>query len=139
MFKTWEEMSHNEKLHSEYYDFYKEVHGIRPRWIYAEGGEPGYSEQQMESMLKQLAEDSVAVFAEEERLEQEAIAKFEAQVAEVIESGAGDRETAIRWISQAYDFDGDWDYLCYQLNLPYRYFKDLEVNELTQTQTSVIL
>lgn len=22
MFKTWEEMSHNEKLHSEYYDFY---------------------------------------------------------------------------------------------------------------------
>ena len=124
MFKTWEELSRNEQLHSEYYDFYKEVHGIRPRWIYAEGGVPGYSEQQMESMLEQLAADAKVVYAEEEAREQEAIAKFKALINETVANGAGDYATAIRWIAEAADVDGDMEHLCWIHGLPFGYFKE---------------
>jgi hypothetical protein len=38
----------------------------------------------------------------------------------LIENGAKDRETAIRWIDDAY---GDLEFLCFYLDLPYGYFK----------------
>lgn len=64
---------------------------------------------------------------EDERAHVAAIAKFNKTVANLIECGAGDRETAIRWIRDGQDeYDrayGD-DYLKYSLGLPYTY--DLE-------------
>ena len=31
--KSWEELSRKEQLAATHYDFYKDVHGIRPRWM----------------------------------------------------------------------------------------------------------
>jgi hypothetical protein len=36
--------------------------------------------------------------------------------------GAGDRATALRWIMEASSANGDWEYLCWDLGLPYHYF-----------------
>lgn len=62
--------------------------------------------------------------AEDERRHVAAIEKFERTVANLIESGAGDRETAVRWIRDAQDeFDrmyGD-ECLRYNLGLPWDY------------------
>jgi hypothetical protein len=38
-------------------------------------------------------------------------------------SGAKDRATAMRWIHEAEDTQGDDDYLAYTLGLPYQYFR----------------
>jgi hypothetical protein len=37
-------------------------------------------------------------------------------------SGAKDREMAMRWIHEAEGSNGDDEYLCFLLGLPYRYF-----------------
>jgi hypothetical protein len=59
-----------------------------------------------------------------EQLESEAkaIERFEAQVESFIQSGARDRATAIRWFHEAEGSNGDDEYLCFLLGLPYRYF-----------------
>lgn len=132
MFTPWEELSKVEQLASTYYDYYKDVHGIRPRWIY-EANEHGeavciYSEQEMLDMLDRLAKEAEVVFAEEAEREAEAIKEFESNVAIVIANGAKDRATALRWIFDAEDdggaMDRDLDYLCFNFGLPYGYFKN---------------
>jgi hypothetical protein len=55
--------------------------------------------------------------------EKEAVAKFEQHVTNTICMGARDRETALRWIMDASNANGDWEYLCYDLGLPYHYFR----------------
>jgi len=129
MFKTWNGLSRNEQLHCEYYDFYKEVHGIRPRWIYAEGGEPGYPEAEMEQMLESLGREAEQVFAAEAATEQENIAKFEETVAALCKSMNKSRETIVRWMFDGSDSNGDWDYYCFNLGVPYGYFKDFYEKE----------
>jgi hypothetical protein len=59
------------------------------------------------------------------RLEEEAAAvvRFEARVASIIELGARDRAMALRWIHEAEDTDGDDEYLCYRVGVPYGYIK----------------
>ena len=64
-----------------------------------------------------------AILAEQEQ-EKLAIERFEATVTRTIESGAGNRETAIRWIMDASSAarTNDWDFLCWEHGLPYGYF-----------------
>jgi hypothetical protein len=121
---AWEDLSRNEQLHAEYYEFYKEVYNVRPRHIYRNGGEPAYSEQQMEQMLKDLSVAAESVVAEQEEATARATAKFEALIMTTVAAGAADRQTALRWIMDASDCDGDWERLCYHHNLPFSYFKE---------------
>ena len=55
-------------------------------------------------------------------LDARAAVQFEARVAGLIASGAGDRATAIRWIADAEGAEGDAEYLCFLLGLEYDYF-----------------
>lgn len=58
--------------------------------------------------------------AEERAASEKALADFEARVEELINSGAGDRETAIRWIVSAYesvDLMYGGSYICYDLGI----------------------
>jgi hypothetical protein len=41
----------------------------------------------------------------------------------MINLGANDRETALRWIHEADGSGGDDEFLCYLNGLPYGYFK----------------
>lgn len=120
MFKTWEELTVVEQLQSEYSDFYKEVNGVRPRFM---SEEQWNSEEWLRSEMEALAERAQVVFAEQDAREQECIAQFERDVAATVAIGANDRETAIRWMSDATCRPGDMDMLCYERGLPYGYFK----------------
>ena len=127
MFKTWDELSYKEQLECTVWDAYKDAHGFRPRHMNLQA----MSEEELKAELEYLETVIHQNAIEQNREEQAAIVRFEARVQSTIDAGAKDRETAIRWIRSAEDADyGDDDYLCYNLGLPYGYFKkevDLQV------------
>jgi hypothetical protein len=118
-FKSWEEMTALEQAQCTYSDFHKDAYGFRPRHV-------DTSTWTLEDFDKEFA-----VFArvcEENHIQQqaaeaEASAKFEQHVTNTICMGAKDRATALRWIMDASQADGDWEYFCYLNGLPYGYFK----------------
>ena len=117
-FKSWEEMSELEQLACEFSDFYKEAHGFRPRHVDTTSWTVAQFHSAFEGLSRTCKENAEA------RNEQEAAAavRFEARIATLIDTGAHDRATAIRWIAQAEGAEGDADYLCFLLGLEYGYF-----------------
>ena len=103
-------------------DLHKDAFGFRP------GGDFWHNWQQSTDDEKQatwdwLLEALKVELAHERAREQRAIQQFEQLVSKSMAAGAPDRETAVRWIMEASDCDGDWDYLCFHYGLPYKYFK----------------
>lgn len=100
-------------------DFYKDTNGFRPRGH--EFYRPETSDERRQEIWDQLI---VAHEAEMERYyaaQEEGKARFEADVEKTIAYGAPDRETAIRWMTDA--VDGGADYLEYSYNLPYGFLR----------------
>lgn len=114
---SWETMTRREQLAATHYDFYKAVHGTRPRWINYDAMTEADLDAELE-LLSQQAEEQQRL---EQEFQREQIHKFETTVAELLAAGARDRAMAIEWLHQAHGTDGDADYLCYQLGLPYNY------------------
>lgn len=102
-------------------DLFKDVYGMRPgvgfweRWAEATDAE---KQEQWDWLVAALGH----VIAEEEAAKERAVVEFEKLVSETIASGAKNRETALRWIMDASICNGDWEFLCYEYGLPYRYF-----------------
>ena len=117
-FKSWEEMSVLEQYACTYWDMYKDAYGSRPRGI----DTTTWTESDFEREFVQLS----VTIAEEERVRKEAEEKashdFEMRMLGLLQTGAKDREMALRWIHEAEGSNGDDEYLCYLLGLPYRYF-----------------
>jgi len=118
-FKSWEEMSALEQAQCQYWDMYKDAYGVRPRGIDTSTWTLEDFDAEFEVLGKAIDREE----ADRKEREAEAMTKFEARVADLIGSGAGDRETAIRWIHDAEDTNGDEEYLCYCVGLPYGYFR----------------
>ena len=118
-FKSWEEMSALEQAQCTYWDMYKDAYGVRPRGIDTSTWTLEDFDAEFEVLGKAIDREE----ADRKEREAEAMVKFEARVADLIGSGAGDRETAIRWIHDAEDTNGDEEYLCYCVGLPYGYFR----------------
>lgn len=118
-FTTWEQMSDLEQAQCIYWDMYKDAHGVRPRGI----DTSTWTLQDFQQEFASLQEVIVREEANRQVAEKEAIAKFEQHVTNTICMGARDRETALRWIMDASNANGDWEYLCYDLGLPYQYFR----------------
>jgi len=116
--QPWEEMTVLEQYACTYWDMYKDAYGVRPRGI----DTSAWDEATFEAEFVQLAR----VIDEENKLRVAAEAKaahdFEIRMLDLLMSGAKDREMAMRWIHEAESSDGDDEYLCYLLGLPYRYF-----------------
>lgn len=115
---SWDTMTRKEQLAATHYDFYKDVHGIRPRWY-------NYDQMSEEELEKEL--ETLSIECEEQenlRREQEKLAaeRVENQIQFLIDTGAEDRLAAIRWLHEAEETDGDNEYLCFKLGLPYGYF-----------------
>ena len=117
-FKTWEEMTTLEQYACQFWDMYKDAYGVRPRGI----DTTSWTLADFEREFFQLS----ITIAEEERQRKEAEERatyaFEERVQNLLQSGAKTREMAMRWIHDAEGSNGDDEYLCFLLGLPYRYF-----------------
>ena len=117
-FKTWEEMTVLEQYACQYWDMYKDAYGVRPRGI----DTSSWSEADFEREFVQLS----VTIAEEDRQRKESEEKaahdFEMRVLSLLQTGAKDRDMALRWIHEAEGSNGDDEYLCFLVGLPYRYF-----------------
>ena len=118
-FKTWEEMTVLEQYACTYWDMYKDAYGVRPRGI----DTSSWSESDFEREFFQLS----VTIAEEDRIRKEAEEKaahdFEMRILSLQQTGAKDRDMALRWVHEAEGSDGDDEYLCFLVGLPYGYFR----------------
>ena len=117
-FKSWEEMSTLEQYACTYWDMYKDAYGVRPRGI----DTTGWTEAQFEAEFVLLGESIDANYKDQLAREEVASHDFEMRVLNLLQTGAKDREMALRWIHESEGSDGDDEYLCYLVGLPYRYF-----------------
>jgi hypothetical protein len=121
-FKSWEEMSVLEQYACQYWDMYKDAYGVRPRGI----DTTNWTEAQFEAEFVILAREIESSY--QAQLVREEIAKhdFEMRVLGLLQTGAKDREMALRWVHEAEGSNGDEDYLCYLIGLPYGYFRKVD-------------
>ena len=117
-FKSWEEMSTLEQYACQFWDMHKDAYGFRPRGI----DTSSWTEADFEAEFVSLSQTIDANY--KQQLAQEAVAQhdFEMRVLSLLQTGAKDREMALRWIHEAEGSNGDAEYLCFLLGLPYRYF-----------------
>ena len=120
-FKTWEEMSALEQAQCTYWDMYKDAYGVRPRGVDTSGWTLEHFEAEFVSLATEIEQEE----AQRKIAEAEAIAKFEQHVTNTICMGARNRETALNWIMDASNANGDWEYFCFTEGLPYKYFKQV--------------
>lgn len=113
-----ETLTRQEELQCIYWDMYKDAYGVRPRGI----DTSSWTEVEFTSEFEHLA--SVIKMEELARMESEekAAERVEEQIAVLMATGARTRKNAIAWIHEAEGSNGDDEYLCFLLGLPYRYF-----------------
>lgn len=120
-FKSWEEMSELEQAQCQFWDMYKDAHGVRPRGVDTSAWTLADFHKEFEYLAKVIDAEETQRLADEA----EAVKKFEQHVINTICMGAGDRATALRWIMDASSAEGDWEYFCFLNGLPYHYFKEV--------------
>lgn len=103
-------MTYRDELISYISDEYKGVYGMRPRWDWA-----SMSDADLKAEADRLEVEVVASIAADKAREDKAAVDFEVALLDIIDAGAKDRETAIRWLREAdedYARDGffEWDY-----------------------------
>ena len=106
-----------ESLYGYISDASKDAQGFRTRF--------DYTQFTPEELMKEAVywEERVVEAIEEDKIrEAECIEEFEKLIADTIDMGAGDRETAIRWLKDGDDwFENDESYFEYTFGLPYGY------------------
>ena len=118
-YKSWEDMSDLERASCTFWDMYKDAYGVRPRGIDTSGWTLADFDREFAS-LGQVIQAEEALRRE---MEAEATVRVEKAIDTLMRSGARDRATAIRWLHESHDTQGDDEYLCFQLGLPYGYFR----------------
>lgn len=105
------------------WDIYKEVHGVRPRFLLESVA--SMTIEDLEEMVDSLSAQVDVQMQEDKVNEAKAIFSLENRISNMIQIGAGNRETAIRWLDAAEETNGDMNYLCYCLGVPYGYFNEI--------------
>ena len=118
-FKTWEEMSVVEQYACQFWDMYKDAYGVRPRGIDTSSWTEADFEAEFVSLSKVIEAENKARVESEEK----AAHDFEMRMLSLLQTGAKDRDMAMRWIHEAEGTQGDNDYLAWTLGLPYQYFR----------------
>ena len=119
-FKSWEEMSVLEQMQCQYWDMYKDAYGSRPRGIDTTEWTEEEFMAEFETLGKVIEREEIA----RKESELAASARFEEQILSLMVTNCKlDRAGAIRWIHEAEGSNGDDEYLCFLLGLPYGYFR----------------
>ena len=104
-------------LETDVYEMHKEAYGVKGRhYNFNE-----MSDDDLKEELKHLCEVAKREREIEARQEAENYKNFEKRIFDTVQMGAGDRETAIKWILEAEGLDKEQDtgYICYSLGLDY--------------------
>ena len=118
-FKTWDEMSDLEQASATWWDMYKDAYGFRPRGVDTSDWTLDLFRKEMDYLQEIIERNHAQRLIEEDAASHD----FEMRVADLLRSGAKDREMALRWIHEAEGSNGDDEYLCFLVGLPYGYFK----------------
>ena len=118
MLKSWEELSELEQAQEIYSDMHKDAYGFRPRFDYSTWTLDKFNSQF--ELMGQIIEADNKV---EKENQEKSAHDFEMRVLSLLQTGAKDRTMAVRWIHEAEGSNGDNEYLCFLLGLPYSYFK----------------
>ena len=118
MFKSWEELSELEQAQAIYSDMHKDAYGFRPRFDYNTWTLEKFNAEF--KLMGRIIEDDNKVKQENQ---EKSAHDFEMRVLSLLQTGAKDRAMALRWIHEAEGSNGDNEYLCFLLGLPYSYFK----------------
>lgn len=103
-------------------DLHKDVYGYRPRqhWFYDTDTTDEERQKEWDYLIEQLD----LQIEEDRKVKAQRLKALELDIAKNIALGAGDRETAIRWIVQSLNphstdlmYGGEW--VCYELGLEY--------------------
>lgn len=119
-FKSWEEHTPLEQAAMTYWDMYKDAHGFRPRHV----DTSAWTLEQFEAEFKELEQVIEREHILRKEREEAASHEFEMRMQDLLRSGATDRAMALRWVHEAEETNGDDEYLCYTVGLPYGYFKE---------------
>jgi hypothetical protein len=111
-----------EELKDMYCDCYKDVHGVKARWVY---GRQDLTVEDLKGMLARLEVEYTFVRAEEVAREQKAIETAQKQIGTLLRHGAKDTAMAIRWMHESYRTDGDNRFLDYELGTPFGWVDSL--------------
>lgn len=120
------ERTEREELLSIISDVYKDAYGFRPRGLYTT-----HTVEELRFTLKELSKAADAQMELEREREAACAVAFEKRISDLIATGAGNRETAIRWDKSTWaDGDGNIDhiddgYYEYLNGLPYGYFNQI--------------
>jgi len=112
-------MTKLEECQSIYWDMHKDAYGVRPRCI----DTSAWTIEDFEAEFVILGQAIAYAEIERKESEEKATVVFEQRIQSLIQLGAKDRTTAIRWVHEAEDTNGDNDYLAWTLGLPYQYFR----------------
>jgi len=99
------------------YEMHKDAYGVKGRHYDFDN----MSNKELEEELERLCKVAQAEREAEEKFEEAAYQTFLKRIAENIQIGASDKETAIKWILQAEGLENEKDasYICYSLGLGY--------------------
>jgi hypothetical protein len=111
-------MSELEQAQATWWDAFKDANGYRPRDI----DTSEWTLTCFKTDIIRLGQRIAAQEAENDQQQAQAVVIFEQRVQKIINDGAKDRNTALRWIHEAEGSNGDEDYLCYLVGIPYGYF-----------------
>ena len=117
-FKSWEEMSTLEQYACQYWDMYKDAYGVRPRGV----DTSTWTEADFENEFASLGAVIQREEADRKVAEARAVAEFEDRVTNLMHTGTN-RERVIAWLMDAEGANGDFEYFCFCVGLPYGYFR----------------
>ena len=106
-----------------YSDLHKDAYGFRPS-PFSYSMWAGFSPEDKQIEWDHLIKVSAERYEAEVQEQKQATHDLELRIQNLLVSGARDRNMAIRWLDEAYETQGDREYLCFKLNVPYEYLKE---------------
>ena len=116
--KSWEDMTDLEQAQCTYWDMYKDAYGHRPRGVDTSAWTLADFEQEFASLGSVIQREE----ADRKAAEAEAVVAFEDRVTNLMHTGTN-RERVIAWLMDAEGANGDFEYFCFCVGLPYGYFR----------------
>ena len=98
---------------------YKDAYGVRPRGVDTSMWTLADFDAEFKLLGEIIKQENVA----RQIAQHEAAHAFEQRMLKTLACGAKDREMAMRWIHEAEGTNGDDEFLCWTLGLPYQHFR----------------